>query len=53
MSNLLQALRSKWDFYLAAVLSYAVVGIYLGPGYFFLAAFISGCAYITALALRR
>lgn len=53
MGNLLRALRSKWDFYLAAALSFAAIGVNLGPGFFFLAAYISGCAYITLLALRR
>ena len=53
MGNLLRALQSKWDFYLATVLSYTTIGVYLGPGFVFLAAYISGCMYITLLALRR
>jgi len=53
MDNLLLALRSKWDFYLATALAFIAVGVTLGPGYFFLTCYVSGCAYIVRVALRR
>jgi hypothetical protein len=53
MERLLQSLAEKWDFYLAMVLLYVVIGIYFGPVWFFLGLFCSGCFGIIAYALRR
>jgi hypothetical protein len=49
----MEALRQKWDLYLAIVLVYAAIGTNLGPGIFFLAAFTGGCFAVIATALRR
>jgi hypothetical protein len=53
MQGVLRSLRQNWDFALALLLVYAAIGINLGPGYFFLAWFLHGCAYIIHTALKR
>jgi hypothetical protein len=53
MVDLVRSLRRNWDAALALMLVYVVIGIYLGPGYFVLAWFLNGCAYIIHTALRR
>ena len=49
----MDAIKRKWDLYLAIALVFVAIGTNLGPGFFFLAAFMSGCFAIIAVALRR
>lgn len=53
MSNWLHQLGQNWDALLAILLVYVVVAIYLGPGYYFLLLFVSGCGYVIRTALKR
>jgi hypothetical protein len=53
MDGLFRSLRSNWEVVTAFLLVYVVIALYLGPGFFFLAWFLNGCAYIIHLALRR
>lgn len=53
MVGWLRSLSGNWDALVALLLVYAVIAIYLGPGFFFAAWFLNGCAYIIHVALRR
>ncbi len=53
MDGLFRSLRGNWDVAIAFVLVYALIGIYLGPVFFFLAWFVNGSVYIIHTALRR
>ncbi len=53
MVDWFRSLSRNWDMLVAFLLVYAVIAIYLGPGYFFAAWFLNGCAYIIHTALRR
>jgi hypothetical protein len=53
MSEWLQGLRRNWDVILAFSLVFIVIGMYLGPGYFFLTWYVLGSAYIIRVALKR
>ena len=48
-----RSLSGNLDALVALLLVYAVIAIYLGPGFFFAAWFLNGCAYIIHVALRR
>jgi hypothetical protein len=53
MSEWLRSLWRNWDALLAFTLVFAVVGIYFGPGYYFLLWYVIGCAYFIRVALKR
>ncbi len=53
MAQWLRSIGRNWDMFAAVVLAYIAIAIYLGPGYFFAAWFLNGCAYIIHTALRR
>lgn len=46
-------IRKNWDSLLAFSLAFLAVALNLGPGYFFLAAYLGGCGYIIRFALKR
>ena len=53
MSNWLKSIRDNWDAILALGLSWLVIAVYLGPGYYFLILFVLGCLYIIRYAVKR
>jgi hypothetical protein len=53
MAQRLRSIGRNCDMFAAVVLAYIAIAIYLGPGYFFAAWFLNGCAYIIHAALRR
>jgi hypothetical protein len=53
MATWLTSLRSNWDAVLAFSLAYLAIAITLGPGYYFLTLYVTGCAYIVRTALKR
>lgn len=53
MTDWLRSLRRNWDAVLALVLVSTVVGMYMGPGYYFLGWYVLGCAYLIRVALKR
>ena len=53
MNGLLRSLHENWNLVVACCLVYAVIGIYLGPGFFFLTWFLNLCGLIIHTALRR
>jgi hypothetical protein len=53
MATWLTSLRSNWDALLAFSLAYLAIAMNLGPGYYFLTLYVTGCAYIVRTALKR
>ncbi|MEX2225211.1 MAG: hypothetical protein WEB52_02030 [Dehalococcoidia bacterium] len=53
MSDWLRSLRRNWDALLAFTLVFGAVGLYFGPGYYFLLWYVVGCAYFIQVALKR
>jgi len=52
MRNWLTRAQRQWDAILAGTLSFAAIGVWLGPGYFFLAAWLLGSLYVLKVALE-
>ncbi len=53
MVDIVRSLRSNLDAALAAMLVSMAIAIYLGPAWFFVSWFLSGCGYIIHFALKR
>ena len=53
MGNWLRTAGPNWDALLAILLVYAVVAIYLGPGWYFLVWYVCLCGYVIRVALKR
>ncbi|MDP9237328.1 MAG: hypothetical protein M3P30_08025 [Chloroflexota bacterium] len=53
MVTYLHVLRGNWDAALAFTLMWLAIAITLGPGYYFLSLYLTGCAYIIKQALKR
>lgn len=53
MTERLAVYRQNWDALLAFALVWVAIAVNLGPGYYFLAFYLSGCAYIIKIALSR
>ena len=53
MAAWLTSLRHNWDAVLAFTLAYIAIAVNLGPGYYFLCLYLTGCLYIIRLALKR
>ncbi len=53
MSDWLRTAGQNCDALLAILLVYAVVAIYLGPGWYFLLLYVCLCGYVIRTALKR
>jgi len=53
MADFVRSLRSNLDAAVAVMLVSMAIALHLGPAWFFVAWFLSGCGYIIHTALKR